>query len=132
MNEKKFRAWNFKDRIYYYSHAKKNDALANLHDFQKLEIFFNVLNEFKNQFENLEQSIGIKDKNGKEMYEGDIVKFDDKLYFIEFWLGAFCLTDKDEKSVVHFPIADYYSEEIENMEIIGNIFENKDLLNGSF
>ena len=129
MREIKFRAWNYKDKIFYHSHYhSENASYLDLNDFQKLEIFFNVLNEFKNQFESVEQSVGIKDKNAVDIYEGDIVKFDDNLYYIEFRLGAFCITDKDEKSIDRFPITDYYYEELEKLEVTGNIHENPELL----
>lgn len=76
---------------------------------------------------------GLKDKNGNEIYEGDIMQTDNyngkHLFRVDYetdiggQLGAFtlnCIDDEDISSV--------HSEVIENGEIIGNVFENPDLL----
>ena len=84
--------------------------------------------------EHVGQYIGIKDKNGKEIYEGDIVRlmphygrrikknyeviwFSDKLQFT-FWR-------KDEDGERIYALSDVYNKDI---EVVGNIFDNKELL----
>ena len=63
----------------------------------------------------LMQYIGLKDKNGKEIYEGDIVKNrDGQIYEIEFKFNSF-----NGKYMVDFW----------ELEVIGNIWENPELLN---
>ena len=74
------------------------------------------------------QSTGILDRHGKEMYEKDLVKEVDnenRIGIVEFEDGCFCWIvpsnqDADEWST--------YLYTLYNPEIIGNIYENVDLL----
>ena len=68
------------------------------------------------------QYTGLLDKNGREIYEGDIVTVDGVLYFVE-WRGAgdwFIDPECDD--------AFMFTPSIYELEIIGNIHENPELL----
>lgn len=77
----------------------------------------------------LGQYTGLKDKNGKKIFEGDIVKTSkfntpNKKYIIKFDLqfGAFIGQDKDD---MYFTTFDGDSDQF---EVIGNIHDNPELL----
>jgi len=73
------------------------------------------------------QFTGLKDKNGREIYEGDIliamINSTIAEAEVKFYNGAFYLQHiKVEKMAVHLSEQHYWQE------IIGNIYENEELL----
>ena len=77
----------------------------------------------------LMQSTGLKDKNGKEIFEGDIVDYKGRKAVVK-WHGSYAsfiyrfVDELNERVSEWHPLfLAYY-----HFEIIGNIYENKELL----
>ena len=127
MRETKFRA--------YHKERKEMFEIASI-DFEEKKAalsngIIKLLNVDSKQFELL-QYTGLKDKNGKEIYEGDIIKYkfpyDRRLKhispvkFLETE-ASFGIKDRYENEIPLYRIAanNYF-------EVIGNIYENEELL----
>lgn len=96
--------------------------------------------------ESVGQFTGLYDKNGKEIYESDIVIINGQQYLIKFEIGSFMLvrcsgeTDmydqfKDCWNDDVYPISQYYwnddaeEDTIHSLKVIGNIYENPEFIN---
>lgn len=133
MREIKFRAWwsNIGEMEYFDTVAFLNFEDGTL-IYQKHPEEETCTDEISDGFE-LMQYTGLKDKNGKEIYEGDIVKKVEAIPFIDtsdivgvvkFLDGSFLLEYErwGEK------IGCYLFSETDEHEILGNIHENAELL----
>ena len=76
--------------------------------------------------ETIGQYTGLTDKNGKKIFEGDIVKGenwlhrDHNIHRVVYHEGGFYYIDKDGEP--------WHHDHIEDIEIIGNIHDNPELL----
>ncbi len=121
--EIKFRAWDKICRKMFYDGELDNGDIIVIHLDGKIEISDEETYKPKDFI--LMQYTGIKDKKGKEIYEGDILEFDAKEW------GS----DKTNKSAVEWDgengewsCMGVYREWSEWCQVIGNVFENPELI----
>ena len=76
--------------------------------------------------ENIDEFTGLKDQNGKDIYENDILKVDSKaIAYVDMLCGFWMIEYSDTARESLF----YGEDEInEDVEVIGNIHENPELL----
>lgn len=126
MREIKFRAWNKRDNVMEYN-VNVNKGKPVKQGYQ----WFNAENTETVYHSLLQQYTGLIDKNGKEIYEGDVLEAEHKLKTQKFkrkyqvifnekgYWDAISLDDK--------PVRLCYAG-FDKCEVIGNIYENPELL----
>ena len=126
MNDRfKFRVWDkennkYKDDLYYESGDLQVTCLNK------------IFEEYISDGCIIEQCTGLKDKNGKLIYEGDIVhsSLDGRTQKVIYWddgLASFMAYNRYPNKLYTQRIGDRYFLEL-GFEVIGNIHENADLL----
>nr|DAI73955.1 MAG TPA: YopX protein [Caudoviricetes sp.] len=118
----KYRAWD--------KETKTMNGMAEIYRNRNQEI------ELRPRDENiiLMQSTGLKDKNGKEIFEGDIIRYNIDVVDIKRHqtLGFYTVLDGGEGFFGDGMSIDDFEEDAKEFsktaEIIGNIYENPELL----
>jgi uncharacterized phage protein (TIGR01671 family) len=89
---------------------------------------------FTNEDYEIMQFTGLKDKEGKDIYEGDIVKIPydkDSIWQIYWHYNGFCLARK-RKEGIDWPTDEKgyvcYGRSWDDIEVIGNIYEDRNLI----
>ena len=121
MREIKFRAWDKQHKKMYYDVQNTYDG--------RLADYFGQLLTWEGEDGDLAYEVmqftGLTDKNGKEIFEGDIVKLHyGSIYSVEYIqrlaLYSIC---RPVGNVASYPFIDY-----DRCEVIGNIYDNPELI----
>lgn len=131
----KFRAWDI--------HKKKmftNDQLiiwnGNVYANDNFKLNVDNLKGWSIDEKYLMQSTGLKDKSGNEIFEGDIVKFPEfngDIYITPVVWDKSCACfglSFSGKYPISFDYLEEFYTELKDIEVVGNIYENPELLEG--
>ena len=123
----KFRAWNTKSGRF----AKDGELFLSI-DSENYNLYSVDFDNFRLENDNyiLMQSTGLKDKNGVEIFEGDVVINRYGNYYTPIYQNGIYMAYKPDKIHKDLVVTQFNIIVREGCEVVGNIFEDGDLIDG--
>ena len=130
----RFRAWDKVAKVMIYHIEQTYDGLGNFQENENIEDYVSDISFgcFADWLENdqfvIMQSTGLFDKNGKEFFEGDLLRDSESIVIVKFKDGEFIV---DYRNMVgewrNYGSLFRYLKDYEG-EVIGNVYEHNHLL----
>ena len=121
MREIKFRVWHKGKKII--SEVFGIDILHKEIFFSNGDVDYCEISDFK--YIELMEYTGLKDKNNKEIYEGDIINLHNGKYKVIFNSKEARFVLRDDEFEMNIPFTNNNNK---RMEVVGNIYENPELI----
>ncbi|MBD8028172.1 hypothetical protein H9636_16105 [Ureibacillus sp. Re31] len=138
MRQPKFRGFSPETNEWVYGYGwhetdYTDDFLRSINQSRQDAVLFTKTFPITCDIESMGEYTGLKDRNGKEIYEGDILLFNNSINdrkwkcVVEYREGSFVCVYQNDKVYNHF---DSWNVPKVTWEVIGNIYEHPHLLGG--
>lgn len=136
MREIKFRSFDKNKKVMIYDF---DQSLSKYYKIRPGNSIHQIVYQIGLLFDSLMQCTGTQDNNEKDIYEGDFIKIkdhSDEIQVVVFWRNMFCAESlwgksQNEKSHFNWKTWANISGEPYIPEVIGNIYQNPELLEKS-
>lgn len=127
MKHLKFKVWDREKETFLKDVFIGSDG--QLYQFSKNTMFGAAITFLDSENKKILQYTGLRDKNRHEIYDGDIVNLKGDLYTVS-WNGCFSSFDMTNiDKAKHYKDLYYLNKDFKKSVIVGNIYQNREMLN---
>ena len=132
MRQIKFRAWDIENKKmskpFNFENVMSDGGYGDLYN-AKIHDDIDAYEVHDDKKYSLMQFTGLTDKNGKEIYEGDLLKHNKNIFKVRFSSNQFVLLLRDiRKNNMNWRSLEWANNVQKYIEIIGNIHGNEELI----